>query len=206
MWKRAPYILSVVMLVLLATVSARPNAYRIERRASIAASTTALYARLVDLREWQRWSPWEQLDPRIERTFDGPTEGLGASYSFEGGVQVGKGRLTLTEAEPGRRVVYRVEFEKPWRTAITHEFQLATGEGGTTRMTWTLEGQHHFWGKLFALVTDVDHAVGGDMARGLQVLRELTEHAASLLRVQRARGPMVAVASPRAARLRAATR
>jgi len=179
MWKKAPVALTIVLAALFAYVQFRPGSYRIERAHTITAAPTAVYARLADLRTYQLWSPWEQLDAKTERTFDGPTEGIGATYRFRGDASVGEGRITLTEADPPVRALYRVEFDKPWRTVILHRFRIAPAEAGTTRLTWTLEGRHHFWGKLFALLGDVDKAVGEDMAHGLVALQHIVEGAGS---------------------------
>lgn len=179
MWKKAPYVLSLGLVALLVTVQLRPSEYRIERTQTIAAAPAAVYARIADLRAFHLWSPWEPLDGKAERTFDGPTEGLGATYRFRGDAALGQGRITLAEAAPPTRALYRVEFEKPWRTLVVHRFQLAPGPGETTKLTWSVEGKHHFWGKLFAMFSDVDRAVGDDMLRGLTSFERLVERTGS---------------------------
>jgi hypothetical protein len=43
------------------------NAYRLERSIGIAAPADRIFASLVDFRRWTEWSPWEGLDPAMQR-------------------------------------------------------------------------------------------------------------------------------------------
>ena len=52
--------------------------YRVSRSATIAADPALVHRLVDDLREWPSWSPWEDLDPALERTYSGPGSGVGA--------------------------------------------------------------------------------------------------------------------------------
>ena len=68
------WIAMVVILVLavLAYAASRPDEFRIERRARINATPDKIFARLNDFKRWSVWSPWEKLDPNLERTLSSP--------------------------------------------------------------------------------------------------------------------------------------
>ena len=82
--------------------------------------------------------------------------------------------LTVTGAEPGRRVAIRLEFLKPWQSVSTTLFTLAPGEAGT-RITWAMDGQHNFVGKAASMFMDMDKMVGGDFEKGLAALKAAAE-------------------------------
>ena len=64
-----PYILAgIAALILLVVVAMQPAAFRIERSAAMAAPPSAAFALVNDFHEWRAWSPWENVDPSLQRT------------------------------------------------------------------------------------------------------------------------------------------
>ena len=45
------------------------------RTATIAAPPAAAFEQVNDFHNWKLWSPWEKLDPNLQRTYDGPAAG-----------------------------------------------------------------------------------------------------------------------------------
>ena len=42
-----------------------------------------------DFHQWQAWSPWENIDPTMQRTYSGTSQGVGTIYDWEGKGKVG---------------------------------------------------------------------------------------------------------------------
>src|SRR5688572_23164043 len=99
-------------------VSTRPDTYHVERSAKIGAPPAAVFAVISDFRTFPEWSPWQKKDPAMRTTVSTPSTGVGASYAWEGNREVGKGRMTITEASPpaagAGRVRERLEFQEPF--------------------------------------------------------------------------------------------
>ena len=55
--------------------------YTVTRTATIAAPPERLRALINDFHEWTAWSPWEDVDPAMERTYSGAEHGVGAHYA-----------------------------------------------------------------------------------------------------------------------------
>ena len=72
--------LVVVVAVLAVVVATRPSTFHVERSILITASPESVFAQLNDFHSWAAWSPWEKLDPKMEKTFSGPSAGAGALY------------------------------------------------------------------------------------------------------------------------------
>src|SRR5262252_7101215 len=89
----------IVILVLVLSLT-KPNSYTVVRSTTIQAPPEAVYAYLDDFHEWDAWSPWEKMDPAMKRTYEGPSSGKGAVYTWQGNSQVGKGRMEITNASP----------------------------------------------------------------------------------------------------------
>jgi hypothetical protein len=174
--KNAIRIILVLVAVLLVFVQTRPDHFRVERSATIAASGETVYSHLANFHDWAAWSPWERLDPSMQRTFDGPESGVGAGYHWVGNKQVGEGSMKITAATPGSNVTIDLEFIKPFQASNVTMFTLAP-EGGGTKVTWAMEGKNNFVGKAMCLVMNMDKTVGGDFERGLAQLKTVAERA-----------------------------
>jgi len=166
--------LAVLIAALLAYVATRPDAFRIERSLLIRGNADAVFARINDLREFNRWNPFAAADPSVKIVYSGPGRGNGAAYEWDSTGRAGKGRMTVVESQPARKIVMRLEFLKPFTATNTAEFSLVS-DGPATSVTWAMTGTYGFVHKLFGLVFDSDKMVGGEFAKGLASLKNLVE-------------------------------
>ena len=168
----------IAALVLVAGVlvyaATRPDSFRIERTILVDAPPEASYALVQDLHRWTEWSPWEGVDPGMKRTYAGPASGVGASYGWEGNSKVGSGRMEITEAAPGAKLVLKLDFFTPMEAHNTAEFTFVR-EGAGTRVTWAMFGPSPFLSKLIGLVFNMDRMVGGMFEQGLAKLKVQSE-------------------------------
>lgn len=176
MLKKVLTVLGVAVVLFIAFVATRPGRYRVERSAVIAAPAESVYGAVADLRRWAEWSPWEKLDPQMKKEYVGAPGVAGSSYYWSGNKQVGEGRLTLVEGSAPSRIVYRLEFLKPWKSEATSEFTFSP-EGTATRVTWAMSGRADFVAKFFHLFMNMDSMIGRDFEKGLAALKEDVEHA-----------------------------
>ena len=166
MWKKLALVVVLLVGALLAFIATRPDTYHVERSAEIGARPDIVFALIDDLREWPRWSPWEQLDPDMKKTYEGPSAGVGAIYSWSGNPEVGEGRITIVESRPGELVRVKLEYFKPFQGASEARFELAPSGAGT-RVRWTVEGANGFAAKAVSLFLDVNGMIGGSFEQGL---------------------------------------
>ena len=152
--------------------------YVVERRMRIDAPASHVYDRVVDLRRWQSWSPWEDLDDALERTYEGPDGGVGQRYAWSGNRQAGKGSMQITEAIEDVRVAADLAFEKPFRSESRMAFTFAP-EGDATEVTWRLVGPRTVMVKVMGLFRSMDALLGPDFEKGLDRLRDECEAAAA---------------------------
>lgn len=152
--------------------SRKPETFRVERRAVIAAPPSAVFPNLDDFHRWSAWSPWEKLDPDMKRTFGGPERGVGATYAWQGNGKAGEGRMEIVETVPDERVTLALEFVKPFPATNTTTFTLTPRDGGT-EVVWALEGRNTFMGKVFSVFADMDSMVGKDFDEGLRNLERV---------------------------------
>jgi hypothetical protein len=79
MFKKIFAVLAALLVAFLVVVATRAPDFRYERSISIAAPPAAIFEHVDDLERWQAWSPWEKLDPAMQRTYSETTRGVGAT-------------------------------------------------------------------------------------------------------------------------------
>jgi hypothetical protein len=156
----------VAALVLAGFVASRPAEFSVSRSRTVAAPPDVVHGYVNDLRKWVEWSPWEKKDPALKREYSGAAAGPGASYHWVGNREVGEGRMTIVESNPGRDITLRLEFLKPFAATHSARFDFAPSGPGTA-VTWTMRGEKDFMGKAVGLLMDMDKMIGTDFERGL---------------------------------------
>ncbi|WP_245767981.1 SRPBCC family protein [Stigmatella erecta] len=167
------------VVTVFALASQKPATFHIERSTVIAAPPEAVFTHLNDFRRWAAWSPWEKLDPSMQKTYGGPPSGVGATYAWRGNGKAGEGQMTILESRPGEHLLLRLEFLKPFPATNTATYTLMPKPEGTA-ITWAMDGENTTMGKVFAVFFDMDALVGKDFERGLADLKAVSEAAGAL--------------------------
>jgi hypothetical protein len=137
------------------------------------ATPEKIFASINDLHNWQTWSPYEHLDPGMQKTFSGATSGIGARYAWDGNSSAGAGSMEITESTPPSRVVIALHFTRPFEGNNTVEFTMEP-RGDSTRVTWAMHGPVHFAAKVMGLFLNMDTMIGGQFEEGLANLRSVS--------------------------------
>jgi Polyketide cyclase / dehydrase and lipid transport len=164
----------VLIVAVIAYIATRPTDSRIQRSAEINAPAEVVFSIINDLRRWGEWSPYDKRDPNMKKTFEGPSAGPGAVYTWNGNSQVGEGRLTIVESKPGELVSMRLEFSRPFKCDNQVNFRIVPSDGGT-RVSWIMDGKNNFMGKFMSLIMDMDKMVGTDFEHGLANLSTVAQ-------------------------------
>jgi uncharacterized protein YndB with AHSA1/START domain len=145
------------------------DTYTVERDARIGAPPEQVYEQLADFHNWTNWSPWEELDPDLERTYSGAERAVGAVYEWSGNRKAGAGRMEITAVDAPNRVDVALQFLKPFKSSSEVTFTLAREAGGT-HVTWTMVGPRTLMTKVMGIFKSMDSFVGPDMEKGLAKL------------------------------------
>lgn len=149
------------------------GSFTVTRSIDIKAEPGACHALVDDLHAWPEWSPWQDVDPEMERTYSGPVRGVGARSAWSGNRKAGQGSMEIVGSSAERIDVHLV-FERPWKAENSVEFHLVpTGVG--THVTWTMSGENRGVSALFARVVNMDKLLGRDFEKGLSRLKGVAE-------------------------------
>ncbi|MEA2884524.1 MAG: hypothetical protein QOH32_3780 [Bradyrhizobium sp.] len=167
-------ILALAIAVVLVLASRKPNTFRVQRGATIDAPPERIFPLISDFHQWRAWSPWEDRDPGLQRSYSGPASGEGAVYQWKGNRNVGAGRMEILDAPPPHRIVIKLDFIAPFEGHNTAEFTLSP-QGGSTNVTWLMHGPAPLLSKVMQVFINMDEMIGKDFAAGLARLKRTAE-------------------------------
>ena len=173
MLKMIGLVLAVLLAAVLLFAATRPGSFSVERRIVIQAPPEKIQPFIADFHRWADWSPWERLDPAMQRTFGGPPSGVGATYAWQGNKDVGSGRMEVKTVAPDK-VGIQLDFIEPFEGHDTADFVLAPKDGGT-EVRWVMTGPMPFVSKLMGVFVSMDSMIGKDFEKGLAQLKSAAE-------------------------------
>lgn len=159
---------------LLIFAATRPDTFRVERTARIDAPAEKIFPLIDDFHRWGTWSPYEKLDPDMQRSFGGSASGKGATYAWESKGKAGAGRMEITESTPSSKIAIDLDFTRPMEGHNVAEFTLQP-QGNATQVTWSMHGPSPYVAKLMGIFFNMDQMIGKDFETGLANLRTATE-------------------------------
>jgi len=168
--------LGILGLLLAALPLFLPRRPRIARRILIRAGRSHIFPFINDLRNWPRWTAWNQRE-EIEYHYDGPPAGAGATQHWRAAGH--SGILHMTQSHDGERIAYTLMMDDRWllEGAISLE-EIAPHQ---TRILWIArwQGAAFPWARYMDLLMMC--WIGRDFAAGLENLAKLAQTTAPVL-------------------------
>jgi hypothetical protein len=147
--------------------------FAVSRSTTVIADPARVHGLINSFHEWTAWSPWEDLDPELERDYSGPDRGVGARYAWSGNRRAGQGSMEITSSTPDE-IGLRLAFLKPFRSSNDVTFSLVPAVDGT-EVTWLMTGEQRGLMGLFGKVVSMDRLIGKDFEKGLTRLKAVAE-------------------------------
>ena len=150
-----------------------PAGVQVQRSLEIDAPPERVFPFVNDLRAFNSWSPWAQIDPATRHEFSDPSSGRGAWMRWSSDDSgVGSGTMRIEESIPNESVAMILDFG-PQGTG-TAGFTLVPAGGGT-QITWSFETDfgYDLIGRYFGLM--LDGLIGAQYEQGLASLKALVE-------------------------------
>ena len=171
-------VLAIAIAVVLILAATKPDTFSVRRAATVKAPPEKIFSLINDFHQWGTWSPWENKDPAMKRSYSGAPSGKGAIYAWDGNKNVGSGRMEILDASQPSKIVIKLDFFKPFEAHNTAEFTMlpqGDASNATTDIDWQMRGTAPFMSKVMQVFMNVDRMVGKDFEIGLANLKRLTE-------------------------------
>jgi hypothetical protein len=148
--------------------------YTVARSTTINAPAETIYNQIADFHNWRAWSPWDDLDPDMQRSYSGAASGVGAGYAWSGNRKAGEGMMEITDAVQSASVQIALDFLKPFKSSSTTAFALQP-QGESTEVSWTMTGPKTLMTRVMGTFKSMDKMVGPDFVKGLAKLKAVAE-------------------------------
>lgn len=157
-------------------MAAAPKTFTVERTTTINATPGDIYAHVNDFHQWRGWSPWEDADPQLQRTYSGPDAGVGATYAWVGNRKAGSGSMEITGNDEPSTITIALKFLKPFKAENAVVFTFTPQSDGTgTHVRWTMTGVQNILSRIMGVFFSMDKIVGKDFEKGLAQLKARCE-------------------------------
>jgi|SRR5450755_3550078 uncharacterized protein YndB with AHSA1/START domain len=167
-------VLAIVIAIVLILAATKPTRFSVQRATTVKAPPERIFPLISDFHQWGSWSPYENKDPAMKRSFSGAADGKGAVYGWEGNKNVGSGRMEILDTLVPSKIVIKLDFFTPFEGHNTAEFTMLP-QGDATNLTWLMHGPAPFMSKVMQVFINLDRMIGKDFEIGLANLKRLTE-------------------------------
>jgi carbon monoxide dehydrogenase subunit G len=167
-------VLAVAIAIVVVLAAAKPVSFGVRREISVKAPPDKIFPLINDFHQWKSWSPYENKDPAMKRSYSGAASGKGAVYGWEGNKNVGSGRMEILDAATPSKIIIKLDFFAPFEGHNTAEFTMLP-QGEATLVTWLMHGPAPFMHKVMQVFMNLDNMIGKDFEVGLVNLKNLTE-------------------------------
>jgi len=110
--KRAPLVLVILIGAYLIIGLFTPSNVHVERSTYIESDAVTVFGEINSLRQWKKWSYWDNIDSNMTSTYEGLEAGFGAKHIWESSNdRVENGSLTITSSETNYFIETELAFE-----------------------------------------------------------------------------------------------
>jgi len=167
-------VLAIAIAIVLILAATKPNTFSVLRATTVKAPPEKIFSLINDFHQWGTWSPYENKDPAMKRSYSGAASGKGAIYGWDGNKNVGSGRMEILDTSVPAKIVVKLDFFKPFEGHNTAEFTMLP-QGDATNVAWAMYGPAPFMSKVMQVFMNMDNMIGKDFEIGLANLKSLTE-------------------------------
>jgi len=158
----------LVLFLLLGLLTSKHHT--IVRETLIDAPQNMVHDQIYDLKKWDTWSPWEQSDATIKKTYGPTTAGKGSYYTWDS-KHSGKGKLTITGASSDS-INTEVIFDGMGIAKSNYSF---FKQDNNTKVVWSFIYDTAFPWNAVNWIMGGDKSVGKDFEKGLASLKQVCE-------------------------------
>lgn len=163
--------LASLIVVFIAVNFFFPAKYHFSKSIEIKTEAIEAFNLVNTMKNWEKWSPWQEKDPKAILTYEGPESGKGAAFRWKSNNdKVSYGKMTITDSKPLKSVTLDLEFENMKGSVIEITFDEKKGK---TLVTWNLNSEMNFFMRWAGFI--MDKMMGPDFEKGLKNIKKICE-------------------------------
>lgn len=165
------YILLVLVGIVILLGLFGPKTYDVQRSRVIAASSDQVWPYVSNWEKINTWSPWVRMDSTIKLTYEGDQGSVGSKYSWDS-KKMGSGEQTITALDPNKTMEAELKI-RMFGESTSKTFISLQDTAGGTKVTWGMNGNNTFMGRVFGVLMNADKMIGESYEKGLNSLDSL---------------------------------
>ena len=171
----AVYIILAIIAIVLIIPLFISKEMNYEKSVSINAPIDQVWNNVSSLSAMDKWSPWNEKDPDMQRSLTGVDGEVGARQSWVSDKKdVGEGSQTIVAIDKPNKLSTKLEFIKPFKSEADAYVKLKeTGDG--TEAIWGFESQMAYPMNIMKLFINFEKNMDKDFGAGLEKLKNLSE-------------------------------
>ena len=165
------FLLLILFIGLSIYVAVQPNSFEVTKERTIDAPASLIYDQIIDFKNWEQWSPWQEKQPDSKIIYAEQTKGAGSSFSWED--ENGTGSIRTLSETPNKSIEQEIQFDDFEPSSINWTF--ASESEGKTKVTWQIKSdQIPFMFKAYSAFSGGFESIfGPDFERGLEKIDSL---------------------------------
>ncbi len=170
--KKLVTVIAVLFLIYVVMCLFFPSKVKVSRSAIINTSPEMAYNQVNNFHTWINWSYWDNIDPKMVSTFEGPESGVGAKHLWTSeNKNVGHGSIMITECKPNECILTDLHFDG---MGDSHGGWCFHDTTGGVYVTTYMEIELGFLGRVFPGLM-MDNFLGSDFEKTLDGLKKHCE-------------------------------
>lgn len=162
-------VLGLVFIVLLVIGLGQPTNASVSKEITVSQPVSNVFDQCVLLRNFVKWSPWSEKDPKMILSFSDEDGEIDSWYKWKGNRTVGIGSMTIKEIVPNERIVIELIFGYRNSSLATFSFREMDAK---TVVTWSFESEIGKNPLQRAMIPMMNKYVGRDFEKGLLNLKK----------------------------------
>jgi effector-binding domain-containing protein/ribosome-associated toxin RatA of RatAB toxin-antitoxin module len=164
------YLLLLIILFFLLAGIFLPKRSHVEASVYINASPDIVFDQVNTLKNWEKWSPWQNADSTMKLTYFGSPSGVGASYSWIS-EHSSSGKMSITESTPDKYIQTELDYGTRGKARAPWQFW---EKNNGTKVTWALDNQNMGYFERYFIVLFKKNMMN-TFSQGLLKLKEVSE-------------------------------
>lgn len=172
--KKILFGLIILIALILIIVIFLPSSVSIEKSIEINKSASTIYKQVNNLKNWEKWSPFQEEYPEMKNEYSEIAEGVGAIMKWSG-EESGNGSMLTLIADENKYLECKLDFMEGDTSTLNISKWTFNETNGITKVTWKFESSNLSYplGKIFGLL--MPSMMEKSMNSGLENLKRVSE-------------------------------
>jgi hypothetical protein len=169
-------IIALIVLFLIIALFVKKE-YLVERSVTINQSNQQVFSYIKQIKNQDKYSVWNQIDPSMQKTYTGTDGAIGFMYAWDSNnKKAGKGEQQITAIKEGERIETEIHFIRPFEGRSLAYINTMPVTPAQTNVKWGVSGKMNYPMNAMLLFMNMEKMMGKDLADGLNNLKGILEN------------------------------